>query len=150
MRLLAFAGAAALLAIATSASGANLCNCCGASTAANCATACAPIKPVEGQCVAAIDYAGAPEIAEGQNPLYGMSLRNVWLGTPKRTDLEAFRRLLEAARRGAEKDRKAALRAYARKQIDQTEAARRAKRYDDAVVNYYLGLQSYRMAFSGG
>ena len=93
--------------------------------------------------MAAADFAGKSKITTDSNPLYGTSLRNVWLGAAKRPELESFRLLLEKARRGAERDRRAALRAYRRKDIDQTDAAARAKRYDGAIVNYFLGLQSY-------
>lgn len=146
MRITLAAAAAALLAFAASSSAASLCNCCGNSMADSCATACAPVKPPQGQCVATVDYQGTLEIAAGLNPLYDIPLRTMWLGTPARADLEVLRRLLETARRGAEMDRKAALKARRRGKIDDVEAGRLAKRYDDAMVNYYLGMQSYRLA----
>jgi hypothetical protein len=149
MKLEALAMAGAMMVLAASASAASLCNCCGASTAARCAPVCAPVKPAEGQCVATVDYGGRAKIRAGINPLYDVSLRNIWLGSPKRTELEAFRRLLERARRGVEKDRRASLRAYARGKIGQAAATARAKRYDDAIVNYYLGLRSYRTGMKG-
>ena len=94
-----------------------------------------------------MDFAGSSEIAEGVNPLYDLSLRNIWLGSPSRDQLESFRKLLESARRGAEKDRKTSLRAFASKKIDKATAEARVKRYDDAIINYYLGQQAYRDAF---
>jgi hypothetical protein len=143
MKPVIFAGAAAIMMHAVPASAASLCTCCGASTAENCAATCVPVKPPDGQCMAAVDFAGKSKITTDNNPLYGVSLRNVWLGTAKRPELETFRLLLEKARRGAERDRRAALRAATRKSIDQATAAARAKRYNDAIVNYFLGLQSY-------
>lgn len=128
---------------------ANLCNCCGDSgTAASCADACAPLKPAAGQCVATVDFAGNAEIGEGINPLYDVPLQNVWLGSARREELEVFRRLLETARKGAETDRRTALKAYSRGKIDQAEADKRARRYDDAMINYYLGAKAYRDAFN--
>jgi len=76
-------------------------------------------------------------------------LRNLWIGSPNRKQLEAFRRLLELARKGVEKDRKMALKQRRQGKIDAAAAAAAAKRYDEAIVNYYLGLRSYRDAFDG-
>jgi hypothetical protein len=95
-----------------------------------------------------VDYAGAVEIAAGVNPLYDIPLQNIWLGSASRLQLENFRKLLERARKSAEKDRAAALRAAKRRQIDQAEAAKRAKRYDNAMINYYLGMKAYRDAYA--
>ena len=126
---------------------ASLCNCCASGTEQACAAVCTPVKPAVGQCVAAVDSAGTASIAGFGNPLYDISLRNVRLGTPKFDELEAFRKLLEAARKGVEKDRKDTLQAFARREVDQATADAAAKRYDAAIVNYYLGLQAYRNAF---
>jgi hypothetical protein len=130
------------------AAAANLCDCCGEQTAQSCATACAPVKPPEGQCVATVDFSSKAKINPDKNPLYDISLRNMWLGTPDGAGLESFRRLLESARRGAERDRKAALRAHARGKIDDATNAVKVKRYEDAIINYYLGMQAYRLARS--
>ena len=146
MKFQAVVATGAMLFLAGPASSASLCNCCGVSTAANCQAACAPVKPAEGQCVATADYTGKAEISEGVNPLYDMWLRNLWLGTPSREELESFRRLLEQARKGAEADRKASLREFAEGKIDRATADARAKRYDDAIVNYFLGFHSYSEA----
>lgn len=143
MKPVILAGATAMMVLAAPASAASLCTCCAASTAENCTATCAPVKPPEGQCMAAVNFAGQSKIDADNNPLYGVSLRNVWLGAAKRSELESFRLLLEKARRGAERDRKAALRASARKDIDEATGVQRAKRYNDAIVNYFLGLQSY-------
>lgn len=60
--------------------------------------------------------------------------------------IETFRQLLETARKGAERDRKSALRAFSAGKIDGSQAQSLASRYDDALVNYYLGVQAYRVA----
>ncbi len=131
------------------ATAAGLCNCCGDQTVPSCANACTAVKPPKGQCVATVDYAAKAGIGAGQNPLYNISLRNMWLGSPDRDGLEAFRRLLEGSRRWAERDRKSALRAHARGKIDKATSAAMVKRYDDAIVNYYLGIQAFRLARDG-
>lgn len=143
---LAILAAFGLMAAANGASAASLCNCCGTDTAQSCAAVCEPVKAPQGQCVAAVDFAGKPAISENVNPLYEVSLRNLRLGTDG-AELETFRRLLEASRRGVEKDRRAALRAYARGKIDQSTGAASIARYEAAIVNYYLGLQAYRDAY---
>ncbi|MGQ0484118.1 MAG: hypothetical protein ACT4SY_02020 [Hyphomicrobiales bacterium] len=144
---LAILAAFGLMAAVNGAAAASLCNCCGTDTAEACAAVCQPVKVPQGQCVAAVDFAGKPAISENVNPLYDVSLRNLRLATTKGAELEAFRRLLEAARRGVEKDRRAALRAYARGKIDQSAGAASIARYESAIVNYYLGLQAYRDAY---
>jgi hypothetical protein len=101
--LFGLAGASLFLAT-TSVNGANLCNCCATGVAESCSAVCAAAKPVSGQCVALVDYAGEAIIATGENPLYGISLRGISLEEARRPQLEGFRKLLETARRGAEKD----------------------------------------------
>ena len=143
---LAILAAFGLIAAANGGSAASLCKCCGTDTAQACAAVCQPVAVPQGQCVAAVDFAGKPAISENVNPLYEVSLRNLRLGTDG-AELEAFRRLLEASRRGVEKDRRAALRAYGRGKIDLAARAASIARYEAAIVNYYLGLQAYRDAF---
>jgi hypothetical protein len=146
MKLQAILVTGAMVFFGVPASAASLCNCCGNSTAANCQAVCAPVKPAEGQCVATVDFAGKAEIGAGANPLYSMSLRNMWLGSPTADQLESFRKLLELSRKGAEADRRAALRLYARGKIDRAAVDAATKRYDDAIVNYFLGFHSYSEA----
>ena len=138
-----------LLAFALPAQAAGLCNCCGASTAQSCAIACAAVKPPEGQCQAIAEYAATAELGPGVNPLYGISLRNMALGHPKPSELEALRSLLERSRRSAERDRRSAWRQFERGKIDKAAVDASDKRYDDALVNYFLGLSAFRTAQAG-
>ena len=124
--------------------GASLCNCCATEAAESCSAVCAPVKPAPGQCVAVMDYAGEAVIADGENPLYGISLLGLNLKDAVRADLEGVRRLLENSRRGVEKDRKASARDFRKGKIDDATLAAHAKRYEDAIVNYYLGQRAYR------
>lgn len=123
---------------------ASLCNCCATGTAQSCSAVCAPAKPAIGQCVAKVDYAGEAVIADGNNPLYGISLLGLDLRDAVRPELEGVRRLLEDSRRGVEKDRKASARDFRKGKIDDAALAVNTKRYEDAIVNYYLGLRVYR------
>ncbi|MBZ0260367.1 MAG: hypothetical protein K8F90_07195 [Hyphomicrobiales bacterium] len=91
-----------------------------------------------------MNYAGEAVIADGDNPLYGISLLGLDLDDAMRPELEGFRRLLEASRRGAEKDRKISARDFRTGKIDDAALVVNTKRYEDAIVNYYLGLQAYR------
>ena len=124
--------------------GASLCNCCASGVAESCSAACAGAKPASGQCVAMVDYAGEAAIAEGVNPLYDTSLRSISLEDAGRQPLESFRKLLEMARRGLEKDRKASKRDFRKHSIDEAGFKANTQRYEDAVVNYYWGLRAYR------
>ncbi len=122
----------------------SLCNCCATGVAESCGAVCAPAKPAPGQCVAKVDYAGEAVIADGDNPLYGISLLGLDLRDAARPDLEGVRRLLEDSRRGVEKDRKISARDFRKGKIDDATLAVITKRYEDAIVNYYLGLRAYR------
>lgn len=148
--VLAAIAAALLLGANSSANAAGFCNCCGDGTVAACAAACASIDIVNGQCTATVDYDADYGIGEGQNPLYNIPLRKLWLGSPNASEREAFRRLLERAREGVEADRRLSLHAQARGEIDGATVAAHAKRYDDAIVNYYLGMQAYRSSSRSG
>ena len=141
--LLGLAGAMLFLA-SISANAASLCNCCATGVAESCTAVCAPVEPGAGQCVAAVDYAGETTFAVGENPLYGISLLNISLGDATRPRLGGYLKLLELARRGIEKDRKASVRDFKKHKIDEATATANAKRYADAIVNYYLGLHAYR------
>ena len=124
--------------------GASLCNCCASGVAESCSAACAGAKPASGQCVAMVDYAGEAAIAEGVNPLYDTSLRSISLEDAGRQPLESFRKLLEMARRGLEKDRKASKRDFRKHSIDEAGFKANTQRYEDAVVYYYWGRRAYR------
>ena len=91
-----------------------------------------------------VDYAGEAMIADGDNPLYGISLLNVNIENAMRPELEGIRRLLENSRRGVEKDRKTSALDFRKGKIDDAALAVNTKRYEDAIVNYYLGLRAYR------
>ena len=144
MRALLGLAATGLFLAAASADGASLCNCCASGVAESCSAMCASAKPAAGQCAAMVDFAGEATIAEGDNPLYDISLRSISLEPAGRRQLESFRKLLEMARRGLEKDRKASKRDFRKHKIDEATATATTKRYEDAIVNYYLGLRAYR------
>ena len=91
-----------------------------------------------------VDYAGEAVIADGDNPLYGISLLGLNIENAMRAELEGVRRLLENSRRGVEKDRKASARDFRKGKIDDAALAANTKRYEEAIVNYYLGLRAYR------
>jgi hypothetical protein len=91
-----------------------------------------------------LDHAGQPTIALGENPLYGLSLQNMSLDNVTQPQLEDFRKLLENSRRGLEKDRKATIRDFRKHKIDDAAVKADTQRYEDAIVNYYLGLRAYR------
>jgi len=91
-----------------------------------------------------VDYTAEAIIADGDNPLYGVSLLSLDLKDAVRPELEGVRRLLEDSRRGVERDRKASARDFRKGRIDDAALAANTKRYEDAIVNYYLGLRAYR------
>lgn len=135
--------------ISVEANAAAFCNCCGEATAVSCKVVCEPVKPVLGQCVATIDFDARTRIAPDQNPLYDIPLDNFWLNTSDDVKTELFRRLLERSRKGVEADRRLAAKSYRTGKIDRPTVEARAKRYEDALVNYYLGAQAYKIARHG-
>ena len=94
--------------------------------------------------MAMVDFAGQATIAPGENPLYGISLLGLSLEDATRPQLEDLRKLLENSRRELEKDRKASIRDFRKRKMDDVAAKANGKRYEDAIVNYYLGLRAYR------
>jgi len=140
---LGLAGLGLLLASAP-VNAASLCNCCATGIAESCSAVCASVKPTPGQCIAKVDYTGKAVIADGDNPLYGISLLGLDLKDAVRPELEGVRRLLENSRRGVEKDRKTLARDFRKGKIDDAALAANTKRYEDAIVNYYLGFRAYR------
>jgi hypothetical protein len=135
--------------IGVEANAAAFCNCCGEATAVSCKAVCEPVKPVLGQCVATIDFEARTKIAPDQNPLYDISLDNFWLNTSDETKTELFRRLLERSRRGVEADRRLAAKSFRAGRMDRLTIEARTQRYEDALVNYYLGAQAYKTARHG-
>ena len=133
-----------LLLVSAPGNAASLCNCCTTGVALSCSVVCAPAKPVTGQCVARVDYIGEGVIADGDNPLYRISLLGLELKDAMRPELEGVRQLLEDSRRGIEKDRKTSALDFRNGKIDDVGLAGSTKRYEDAIVNYYLGLRAYR------
>lgn len=110
---------------------------------------CDADKAADNQCRVAIDYGKTAEIGPGVNPLYGISLRNVDVGHPSRAQRESLRRLLEGARRAAESDRKSAWRAFEAGTLDDAGLKDANKRYDTALVNYFLGVNAMRVEKAG-
>ena len=144
MRIFLGLASLGLFLASTPVNAASLCNCCATGGAESCIAVCAPAKPAPSQCVAKVDYAGEAVIADGDNPLYGISLLGLDLNDAARPELEGVRRLLEDSRRGVEKDRKSSARDFRKGKIDDAALAVNTKRYEDAIVNYYLGLRVYR------
>ena len=110
---------------------------------------CEPVKPALGQCAATIDFGARTRVAADRNPLYDIPLDNFWLNTSDGVKIELFRRLLERSRKGVEADRRLAAKSYRTGKIDRPTVEARAKRYEDALVNYYLGAQAYKIARHG-
>ena len=144
MRALLGLAATGLFLASVSVKAASLCNCCDTGVAESCKTVCASAKPALGQCIATLDYAGTTTVSTGDNPLYSILLRSITLDDAMRPQLEGFRKQLEIARRGLEKDRRASYRDFRKHKIDEATAMANTKRYEDAIVNYYFGLQAYR------
>jgi hypothetical protein len=138
MKLFAAALAGFALFAAVPAQSASLCSAC------SCATACATVKPAANMCIPVVDFAADAVIGPGQNPLYGISLKTLDVSNASSSQLEMLRRMLEKSRKGAESDRKAALKDFAAGKMNANAAAALARRYDRAMVNYYLGMKAFQ------
>ena len=149
---LAFAAALGLATLlGGTAQAASLCNCCGSETAQSCATlvrrsrSCLANAWRPSTSMPKLDDRTRPEPALRHSPaerLVGFRRQE--------TSLKCFAVCWKAARKAAEADRRKALAERRKGSIDAATAEQLARRYDDAMVNYYLGMQSYRIARSSG
>lgn len=132
-----------LFAPAEKANAIGLCNCCETTLTASCGKVCAVISLEPGMCPAIVDYEGTGAAASGANPLNGMSLKDMALGDPRPSQLEKFRKFLEAGRRQSIRSYKAALRKFKGHRITQAEFDQADALYKEATVNYYHGIRAY-------
>ncbi len=140
---LAVAMVLGLAAEAPRAAAMGFCNCCAASLTPSCGKVCAAVSLKAGMCPAVVDYDGTGATAQGANPLNGMSLKDMALGDPRPSQLEKFRKFLEAGRRQSIRSYKAALRKFKRHKITQVEFDQADALYKEALVNYYHGIRAY-------
>jgi len=120
-----------------------LCDCCTQELNQSCQTVCAGQTKVQGQCMAAVDYAGKGGTERGKNPLTGISLKDLSLGNPTAGQLESFRRFLEAGRRRAIAEYNRAARRLRYGRITESGFAAAKASYREAMVNYYHGIHAY-------
>jgi len=78
-----------------------------------------------------------------------MSLKELDVGSPRRTELEQFRRFLEKYRRQAVQDWRKAVNAYDRGKLEKDALETASTLYRDALVSYYHGIRAYRENISG-
>jgi hypothetical protein len=125
---------------------AGLCDCCASSLTPSCETACKPVTLAPAQCPAIVDYEGSGDTVSGKNPLNGRSLKDIMLGDPSRQQLEAFRIFLENSRRDAVWVYVKALKAFRQTKITEEELATAKALNEEALVNYYHGMNAYLTA----
>jgi hypothetical protein len=121
-----------------------LCSCCLDPMPKACAAACAARQTTPGQCPAFVIYDGEGASGVSGNPLNVMSLKELEIGKPRRTELEDFRKFLEKYRAKAIKDWRAAARAYNRGKLAKDAFEKASSLYRDALVGYYHGIRAYR------
>ncbi len=123
---------------------AGFCSCCLDPMPEACSAACAARQTTPGECPAFIIYEGAGAIGPGGNPLNAMSLKELDVGKPRRSELEGFRKFLEKYRIKAIKDWRAAANAYDRGKLAKDAFEEASTLYRDALVAYYHGIRAYR------
>jgi hypothetical protein len=121
-----------------------LCNCCLDPMPAACGTACAARQTTPGQCPPFVIYEGDGAAGASGNPLNAMSLKELDVGSPRRTELEQFRHFLEKYRRQAVQDWRKAVMAYDRGKLGKDALEAESTLYRDALVGYYHGIRAYR------
>jgi hypothetical protein len=110
-----------------------------------CGIACAARQTTPGQCPAFVIFEGGKgAVGVTGNPLNAMSLRELEIGKPRRTELEGFRKFLEKYRVKAIAEWRAAARAYNRGKIAKDAFEEASTLYRDALVGYYHGIRAYR------
>jgi hypothetical protein len=130
--------------VARPAQAVGLCNCCLDPLPAACSASCAARQTTPGQCPAFVIYDGEGALGLTGNPLNAMSLKELDVGTPRRTELEKFRVFVEKYRRLAVQDWKRAARAYDRGKLGKDAFEAASTLYRDALVGYYHGIRAYR------
>jgi hypothetical protein len=121
-----------------------VCDCCANELSQSCETACRSGSKAPGQCTAIPDYIGKGASAGAKNnPLTGISLRDLSLGNPTAAQLESFRRFLEAGRRRAVADYSRAASRLKHGRISQEEFDAAKALHREAMVNYYHGMRAY-------
>lgn len=126
-----------------------LCSCCLDAMPAACSTACAARQSTPGQCPAFVIYEGDGAAGATGNPLNAMSLKELDVGSPRRTELEQFRRFLEKYRRQAVQDWRKAVNAFDRDKLGKDALEAASTLYRDALVGYYHGIRAYRENIGG-
>jgi hypothetical protein len=121
-----------------------LCSCCLDPLPQACSAACAARQSTPGQCPAFVIYDGEGALGPTGNPLNAMSLKELEIGKPRRSELEGFRKFLEKYRIKAIKDWRAAARAYDRGKLAKDAFEEASTLYRDALVGYYHGIRGYR------
>ena len=121
-----------------------LCSCCLDPMPQACSAACAARQSTPGQCPAFVIFDGEGAVGPGGNPLNAMSLKELEIGKPRRSELEGFRKFLEKYRIKAIKDWRAAARAYDRGKLAKDAFEDASTLYRDALVGYYHGIRAYR------
>jgi hypothetical protein len=123
-----------------------LCDCCASSLTTSCDAVCKKVTLEPQQCPAVVDYEGDGDTVKGKNPLNGRSLKDMVLGEPRREQLEDFRRFLERGRRDAVWVYVKALKAFRAKKITEEELKAAKALNEEALVNYYHGMNAYLTA----
>jgi len=123
---------------------AGFCTCCLDAMPQACGTACAARQTTPGQCPAFVIFEGEGAVGPNGNPLNAMSLKELDLGKPRRSELEGFRKFLEKYRTKAIKDWRAAAHAYDRGKLAKDAFEEASTLYRDALVGYYHGIRAYR------
>jgi hypothetical protein len=139
------AAMAALPGFSESSRALSLCNCCVAQQVEQCMAACAAMTSAPGQCPAFVDYTPAKK-RPAVNPLYSMSLKEIFLGEPNARQLESWRRFLEKHRRRAVRDYNKAAYKYRKGRLDDVAMASAKARLNQALVNYNHGIRAYEVA----
>jgi len=109
-----------------------------------CSAACATRQSTPGQSPAFVIFDGEGAVGPNGNPLNAMSLKELEIGKPRRSELESFRKFLEKYRIKAIKDWRAAARAYDRGKLAKDAFEEASTLYRDALVGYYHGIRAYR------
>jgi len=121
-----------------------LCSCCLDPLPEACSAACAARQTTPGQCPAFVIFDGEGAVGAGGNPLNAMSLKELEIGKPRRSQLEGFRKFLEKYRVKAIRDWRAAARAYDRGKLGKDAFEEASTLYREALVGYYHGIRAYR------
>jgi hypothetical protein len=137
--------AAALATLAGSSFAVVICDCCMSKQTKQCTAACTAVATTPEQCLSVVSYTAITKRST-KNPLNGLSLKEISLGTANAKQLEDWRQFLEKYRHKAIDDYDRADKKYRHGRLSDNAMAAAKAKLREVMVNYNHGIRAYEIA----